>query len=62
MHHSRTKHIDIQFHFVREHISSNKVEFHNLPTEEMIADIFMKGVSKDKFETCRSKLGLVHLK
>jgi hypothetical protein len=61
MHHSRAKHIDIQFHFVREHISSNKVEFQYL-LEEMIADIFTKGVGKDKFETYRSKLRLVHLK
>jgi hypothetical protein len=28
--------------------------------KEMIVDFFIKGVSKDQFETCRSKLGLVH--
>lgn len=62
MHHSHTKHINIQFHFVREHISSNKVEFQYLPTKDMTIDIFKKGIGINKFKTCRSKLGLIHLK
>jgi hypothetical protein len=62
VHHFHIKHIDIQFHFVKEHIFSNKVEFQYFPTKEMTIDIFMKGIGRDKFKTCRSKLGLIHLK
>jgi len=28
--------------------------------KEMTIDILLKGVSKDQFETCKSKLGLIH--
>ncbi len=62
VHLSHTKHIDIQFHFIKEHISSNKVELQYFPTKEMTVDSFTKIVGRDKFETRRNKLRLVHLK
>jgi len=62
VHHLRTKHIDVQFHFVREHIASNEVLFDYCSTKEMAANIFTMVVPRDQFETCRSKLGLVYHK
>jgi hypothetical protein len=47
VHHLCTKHIDVQFHFVREHIAFNEVLFDYCSTKEMAAYIFTKAVSRD---------------
>jgi hypothetical protein len=62
VHHLCTMHIDVQFHFVREHMASNEVLFDYCSIKEMAANIFTKAVPRDQFETCRSKLGLVYHK
>jgi hypothetical protein len=56
---SCTKHMDIQFHFVKEHICCNNVEFQYCSTKEMTTYLFTKGVFRDQFETCKNKLGLI---
>ena len=38
--HSRTKHIDIKYHFIREHVMNGTVELHFVPSEKQLADIF----------------------
>jgi hypothetical protein len=43
VHHARTKHIDIQHHFVREKVESDEVELVFCRTEDMVADILTKG-------------------
>ena len=43
IHHARTKHIDIQHHFVREKVESGEVELEYCSTEDMVADILNKG-------------------
>lgn len=40
--HSRTKHIDIRYHFIREHVMHGTVELHFIPTEQQLEDIFTK--------------------
>ncbi|KAJ9548298.1 hypothetical protein OSB04_020841 [Centaurea solstitialis] len=40
--HSRSKHIDIRYHFIRDHISKGDVELHFIPTEYQLADLFTK--------------------
>jgi len=40
--HARTKHIDIQYHFVREHIEKKTISLTYCPTTDMTADIFIK--------------------
>nr|GEU63770.1 retrovirus-related Pol polyprotein from transposon TNT 1-94 [Tanacetum cinerariifolium] len=40
--HSRTKHIDIRYHFIRDHILKGDIELHFIPTEYQLADIFTK--------------------
>jgi hypothetical protein len=46
VYHSRTKHIDIRHHFVREKYTDGTVNFEYCPTSDMIADILTKSLPK----------------
>ena len=56
--HSRTKHIDIRFHFVREAVQSGIIELKYCASENMIADLLTKPLSRGHFELLRYALGL----
>jgi predicted lipase len=45
--HARTKHIDVQHHFVQERIENGKVTFEYCSTEDMVADVLTKALSKE---------------
>ena len=55
--HARTKHVDAQFHFVREKLQSNEIALMYCNTCENTADIFTKPLGKVKFELFREMLG-----
>lgn len=57
--HDRTKHIDIQYHFLRAHVSTRRVEIQYCRTEEMVADILTKALPKAKHDWCVKAMGLV---
>ena len=42
-HHSRTKHIDVQHHFIREKLESEEIRLEYCPTEDMVADVLTMG-------------------
>ena len=56
--HSRTKHIDIRYHFLREKIKEQKFKVDHLDTNEMPADFLTKGLSKIKHHNCMSRVNL----
>jgi hypothetical protein len=56
--HARTKHIEIQYHFVRELIVSGEIEMVYCPTTENCADIFTKALCRDTLEQLLPKLGI----
>ena len=56
--HARTKHIDLQWHYVRERVSDGDVELQYVPTEQQIADGLTKALPKDRFIVFRNALGL----
>ena len=56
--HSRTKHIDVRYHYIREALHEKIIELNYCPTEEMIADILTKPLPKGRFEILRDKMGL----
>ncbi|KZV50818.1 hypothetical protein F511_09876 [Dorcoceras hygrometricum] len=56
--HSRTKHIGVQYHFVRDVVEERSVDMQKIHTKENMADYLTKPVTTDKFEWCRSSCGL----
>ncbi|GKD30332.1 hypothetical protein Tco_1241110 [Tanacetum coccineum] len=44
--HSRTKHIDIRYHFIKDHILKGDIELHFVPTDLQLADIFTKPLAE----------------
>ena len=55
VYHVRSKHIEIQHHFVRENIQSKENDFLYCNTNESVDCIFIKPLGKDKFEICRDR-------
>ena len=56
--HSCTKHIEIDVHFVREKVEKGKIEIRYVPTLHQVADIFTKGLPRDRLLFLCHKLGL----
>ena len=57
--HSRTKHIEIRHHFIRDHVLKGDVVLEFVDTKSQLADIFTKPLNKDYFYTIRRELGLL---
>lgn len=47
--HSRTKHIDIQHHYIRDEVASKRIELSYVPTEDIIADGLTKALTHVRF-------------
>ncbi|KAK9065244.1 hypothetical protein SSX86_016627 [Deinandra increscens subsp. villosa] len=56
--HQRTKHIEIDLHFVREKVQRGLVRIFHVPSRFQLADIFTKGLPRILFEDFRSNLSL----
>ncbi|GJX46175.1 uncharacterized mitochondrial protein-like protein [Tanacetum coccineum] len=54
MFHARTKHIEVDFHFVREKVAEKKLSVRHISTKDQIADVFTKPLSSQQFESIRS--------
>ncbi|KAJ4703138.1 Retrovirus-related Pol polyprotein from transposon TNT 1-94 [Melia azedarach] len=61
VHHDRTKHVEIDRHFVKEKIESGIISLLYTSTCQQIADIFTKAVPRKSFEELNSKLGLINI-
>ncbi|GJX99853.1 retrovirus-related pol polyprotein from transposon TNT 1-94 [Tanacetum coccineum] len=55
--HSMTKHIDIGYHFIRDHILKGDIELHFVPTDLQLADIFTKPLAEPSFTRLVAELG-----
>jgi hypothetical protein len=56
--HDRSKHIDIRYHFIRDCVQRGVVKLDYIQTDEQMADIFTKALSRQKFEKFRDQMGL----
>ncbi|GKB12728.1 retrovirus-related pol polyprotein from transposon TNT 1-94, partial [Tanacetum coccineum] len=59
--HSRTKHIDIRYHFIRDHILKGDIELHFIPTQYQLADIFTKPLDEPTFKRLIDELGMLNI-
>ena len=57
-HHTRTKHIDIQYHFVRQNVQDATVKLNYIPTKDQPADGLTKALDTTKFGHFVKCLGL----
>lgn len=56
--HGRTKHIDIKYHFIRDLVEARKIKLMYCATENMVADVFTKGLSIRQFEKPQHLIGV----
>ncbi|KAL8098000.1 hypothetical protein AgCh_030941 [Apium graveolens] len=58
VHHERSKHIDVRFHFIREKVAENKVTLTHVKSRDQIADMFTKPLSKLLLYKFMEKIGM----
>ena len=60
--HARTKHIEVDFHFVREKVSMGALDVRFVSTRDQVADGFTKPATRDMLDRLRGNLNLVTVK
>ncbi|GKG21366.1 hypothetical protein Tco_0383961 [Tanacetum coccineum] len=55
---SRSKHIDIRFHFIKEQVENGVVELYFVNTEYQLANIFTKALDRERIEFLINKSGM----
>nr|GFB66951.1 retrovirus-related Pol polyprotein from transposon TNT 1-94 [Tanacetum cinerariifolium] len=56
--HSRTKHIDVRYHFIKEKVKQGIVELFFVGTEYQLADLFTKALPVERFQYLVGRLGM----
>nr|GEW12100.1 retrovirus-related Pol polyprotein from transposon TNT 1-94 [Tanacetum cinerariifolium] len=56
--HSRAKHIDVRYHFIKEQVENGIVELYFVQTKYQLADIFTKSLPKERFNFLIEKLAM----
>ncbi|GKC71581.1 hypothetical protein Tco_1117464 [Tanacetum coccineum] len=59
--HSRSKHIDVRYHFIEEQMKNGVVELYFVITEYQLADIFTKALPRERFNFLVEKLGMKNM-
>ena len=57
--HSKTKHIEIRYHFIRDLIERKTVTLEYIPNECQNADIFTKSLDRSRFKTLRQVIDVI---
>ena len=57
--HSKTKHIEIRYHFIKNLVERKIVVLEYIPTVRQNADIFTKPLDRSKFEILRQVIGVI---
>nr|GEZ67073.1 retrovirus-related Pol polyprotein from transposon TNT 1-94 [Tanacetum cinerariifolium] len=59
--HSRTKHIAVRYHFIKEHVEKGTIELYFVKTDYHLADLFTKALPVDRFNYLVRRLGMHNL-
>ncbi|GKA26403.1 retrovirus-related pol polyprotein from transposon TNT 1-94 [Tanacetum coccineum] len=59
--HSRTKHIAVRYHFIKEHVEKGTIELYFVKTDYQLADLFTKALPVDIFNYLVRRLGMLSL-
>ncbi|GJW25809.1 hypothetical protein Tco_0039620 [Tanacetum coccineum] len=54
----RSKHLNIRFHVIKEHVENGVIELYFVNTEYQLADIFTKALDRERIEFLINKLGM----
>ncbi|RVW32897.1 Retrovirus-related Pol polyprotein from transposon RE2 [Vitis vinifera] len=54
--HARTKHVEIDYHFIREKVCNHDIKVQHVSTVDQIADLFIKGQTTKRFQYLKGKL------
>lgn len=61
VHHDRSKHIDVKFHFIRECCDWKLIDVEFVGAEQQLGDILTKALGRIRFEELRHEIGIVKL-
>ncbi|GJZ98769.1 hypothetical protein Tco_0671222 [Tanacetum coccineum] len=56
--HSRTKHIAVRYHFIKEHVEKGTIELYFVKTDYQLADLFTKALPVERFNYLVRRLGM----
>jgi hypothetical protein len=56
--HSKTKHIEVRYHFLRDNVENGKIALIHVPTHDQLADIFIKPLDQATFTRLQGELGV----
>ncbi|KAA0040884.1 Beta-galactosidase [Cucumis melo var. makuwa] len=59
--HDRTKHVEIDRHFIKERLDSGNICIPYIPSSRQVVDVLTKGLLIPNFDFCVSKLGLIDI-
>ncbi|XP_049786221.1 uncharacterized protein LOC126188660 [Schistocerca cancellata] len=57
--HKHSKHIDIKYHYICEHVEDNEIEVYYVYSNKQLADLFTKPLTRDKFISNRKVLSMI---
>jgi hypothetical protein len=57
--HSRTKHIEVRYHFLRDNVEKGNIDLIHVPTKKQLGDILTKPLDQATFAHLRRELGVV---
>ena len=56
--HERSKHINVRFHFIRDHVKEGSVELLHVASQDQVADILTKPLPKVLFDKYKKMIGM----
>jgi hypothetical protein len=57
-HHAKTKHVDVQLHFLSDYVEKHTIDVEYYPSNDMLADLMTKGLARDKHVDLTMRIGM----